>query len=339
MEQSSKAVVRISGRNTTVPSLTVTGREIVVTGRWLKTASVRDEAYVQGQIVPDPEEIRKALQRWEVKPDLFTFAQKIESTQPSYPYYFEWDNFAVLHLTTYEHWLKNQVKKDVRENLRRAAREGVVVRAAPYDDAFVQGIKSLCDETPIRQGKRFWHHGKSLEAIREVHGTYCERAEYIGAYLGDEMIGFIKMVYVDNFAKTMHVIGKEKYFHKRTANALLAKAVEICAARKLSYFIYGEYTFPGKTDSTLSKFKQHHGFVEVRYPRYFVPLTAKGALALRTTLHRPIQRILPVPLVETFVKLRANYYRRKYRLRNGPVEAPAPKPVTPPPQQTQAGSL
>jgi len=149
----------------------------------------------------------------------------------------------------------------------------------------VQGIKDLCDETPVRQGTRFWHHGKSFEAIKEVHGTYCERAEHIGAYLGEELIGFIKMVYVDNFAKTMHVISKEKYFDKRPTNALIAKAVEICAEKGLSHFVYGEYKYLGKEKSSLAEFKRRNGFEEAKYPRYFAPLTMKGRLAVQTGLH------------------------------------------------------
>jgi hypothetical protein len=134
----------------------------------------------------------------------------------------------------------------------------------------------------------------------------------VGAYLRQELIGFIKMVYVDKFAKTMHVFSSEKHRRKRPTSALIAKAVEVCAERKLSFLIYGEYNFPGKKANSLTEFKSRNGFEEMKYPRYFIPLTAKGNLALRLRLHRGLQRHIPAPLTNTFLKMRSAYYRRKF---------------------------
>jgi hypothetical protein len=309
------AGIRLKGRDLQVPSLEIDGRIVIATGRWLTTATVRDEAFVQGPIVPDPGRLIEALKQWEEQPDILNFAQKIGEPEAAFGFHREWDDFAVIRVTTYEDWLKNRVKRDVKENLRRARREGVAVRAVAYTDDFVRGIKELYDETPVRQGKRFWHYGKSFDSIKEIHGTYQDRAEYIGAYLGEELIGFVKMVYVDNFAKTMHVISKERHFHKRPTNALIAKAVEICSDRGLSHFIYGEYNFPGKGKNSLTDFKRHHGFEEVRYPRYFVPLTAKGKLALRLNAHRGVQRHMPAAITHFLLNVRSSYYRRVHSVK------------------------
>ena len=281
-----------------------------MTGTWLRTASVQDEAFVEGEVVPDPEVVIARLKQWNTKPDIFTFCQKITDPKPKFAYHTEWENFAAIPIATYEDWFRNHIKKDVKENLRRAKREGVEVRVSSFDDSFVQGIKKLYDETPIRQGKRFWHYGKSFEALKELHGTYCERAEYLGAYVCGELVGFIKMVYVDNFAKTMHVLGSHRHRHKRPTNALIAKAVEVCAEKKLSFLIYGEYNFPGKKATSLTEFKSRNGFEEMKYPCYFIPLTAKGSLALRLRLHRGLQRHLPATMTNAFLKVRSAYYRR-----------------------------
>ena len=285
---------------------------MIVTGRWLKTAAVRDEAFVQGPIVPDPLRAIHALKNWNQHPDIFAFPQKVGEPAGQLGIQTEWDDFALLRLTTYDDWLKNRAKRDVKENLRRARREGIIVRSCVYDDEFVRGIKELYDETPIRQGRPFWHYGKSFESLREIHGTYQDRAEYIGAYLGDELIGFLKMVYVDNFAKTMHVISKERHFQKRPTNALIAKAVEICAEKQLSHLIYGEYTFPGKGTNSLTEFKRHHGFEPVRYPRHFIALTMKGRLSLMLSLHKGLRRFVPAPVTHVLLKVRSSYYRRRY---------------------------
>lgn len=297
--------VRIRGRNTMVPGLEIGGRTVTVTGKGLKIAAVRDEAFVEGEVVPDPEEFRRGLARWEVGPDLFTFSQKITDPKPKFQYRMEWDNFAVIPITTYDDWLKNRAKKDVRENLRRAKREGVEARSVPYTDEFVHGIKSIYDETEVRQGMKCWHHGKSFEDIKEVHGTYVERAEYIGAYFKEELIGFVKMVYIGNIAKTMHVISKERYFQLRPTNALIAKAVEICAEKGMAYFNYGEARFLGKKNSSLAEFKRRQGFEEMLYPRYYIPLSLKGRLALGLRLHKGIKAVLPPATVEWLLAARS----------------------------------
>jgi hypothetical protein len=307
-----QAEIRIRGRNTTVPSTRVCDRTIIATGTWLKTATVQDEHFVEGELVSDPSLVIAHLKQWDMKPDIFSFCQKITDPEPKYVYHTEWDDFAVVPVTTYDDWFRIRIKKDARQNLQRAKRDGIEVRASTYNDAFVEGIKKLYDETPIRQGKRFWHYGKSLDALKELHGTYCERAEYLGAYLRDELIGFIKMVYVDNFAKTMHVLGSNRHRNKRPTNALIAKAVEICAEKKCSFLIYGEYNFPGKKETSLTEFKVRNGFEEMKYPRYFIPLTAKGSLALRLKLHRGLHHHIPVRMTNTFLKVRSAYFRRKF---------------------------
>lgn len=307
-----QAEIRIRGQNTSVPSTRICDRTIIATGTWLKTATVQDEHFVVGELVPNLESVLAHLKQWDTKPDIFTFCQKITEPKPRYDYYTEWDDFAAIPITTYEDWFRNRIKKDVQKNVQRALRAGVEVRTVTYNDEFVHGIKKLYDETPIRQGKRFWHYGKSFEALKELHGTYCERAEYLGAYLGGELIGFIKMVYVDNFAKTMHVLGSNKHRRNHPTSALIAKAVEICAERNLSFFIYGEYNFPGKKATSLTEFKRRNGFEERSYPVYFVPLTTKGRLALGLKLHRGVRRHIPAPMTNTLLKVRSAYFRRKF---------------------------
>lgn len=306
-----QTIVRIRGQNKLVPSIIIEAREIVCTGRLLRTAMIKDEAFVEGDIVKQPNTIVETLRRWGAQPDIFTFCQKFTQPSPRFQHYFEYDNFAVIPITTYEYWLRHQAKKDVRENIRRAKREGVEVRNVIYSEAFIRDIKGLYDETPIRQGKPFWHYNKTLAELDEIHGTYRDRAEYLGAYLGSELIGFLKMVYVGDYAKTMHVFGNERHFTKRPTNALLAKAVETCAEKRITALVYGEYRFPGKNESTLSNFKQHHGFEERLYPRYFIPLSFKGRVAIRLRLHQDPRRHIPNRLLKLLLRLRSNYYQSR----------------------------
>jgi len=261
---------------------------------------VRDEPFVEGESVPDPEAFVEALRGWGERPDVFRFSQKITDPEARHGgrYRVHIDNFAVIRVGTYEEWLRKQARRDVREGVRRAKRDGVEVRACEFDDEFVAGIKEVYDESPMRQGRPFWHYGKSVEQVREENGTYRERSEYIGAFLGGEMIGFIKMVYVGRIAKTMQVICKEKHFRKRPTTALIAKAVEICAEKGIEYFNYGPYDYPGKKDSSLTRFKYRHGFERMDYPTYHVALTVRGRVCLGLGLHEGLRSRLPGPVVE-----------------------------------------
>jgi hypothetical protein len=296
--------ISVRGQMVRVPVLPFDGRNIICRGRWIKVASIHDEAFLDGEVVPNPEELIVKLKQWRAKPDIFQFSQKITSPNPKFNYPMEWDNFAVIPITTYEDWLL-QAKKDVKENLRRAKREGVVIKACEYNDEFVWGIKRLYDETPIRQGMRFWHYNKDFESVKRENGTYRERAEYIGAYYENDLIGFIKMVYVGNIAKTNQVITKDRYFHKRPANALIAKAVEVCAQRGIKYFNYGFYQYPGKKESSLTDFKSRQGFRRFDFPRYFVPLTVNGRIYLAMGLHRGLKRLIPSRLLMLVLKARS----------------------------------
>lgn len=300
---------RIRGRDTPVPAIVINDRRVIVTGRFLRTACVKDETCIEGEIVPDCDLFVSELKRWKVRPDIFTFQQKVTETRPRYPYKFEWESFAMIPITSYDDWIRKRVKADVRQNVRRAKREGVVIKCAPFDDKLVWQIKEICDETPVRQGMRFWHYHKTFEEIKDVHGTYASTADYIGAYLGEELIGFIKLVYVGKIARTMNVISKQRYFHLRPTNALIAKAVEICARKNVSHLVYGEYRFPGKAQSSLAEFKKRNGFEEVLCPRYFIPLTPKGSLFIKLGLHRGLRRCVPEPIGRLLLSLREWFLR------------------------------
>ena len=56
-----------------------------------------------------------------------------------------------------------------------------MVKLAEFDDEFVRGIVEINNETPIRQGRAFWHFQKSFEAVKEKNSTYPEKY-LLGAY-------------------------------------------------------------------------------------------------------------------------------------------------------------
>ena len=68
--------VRSAGQVFYVPSAVICGRTVVVTGKGIKTAQVKDEEVVEGVIVEDPAAFIAKLKQSGVKADLFTFAQR-----------------------------------------------------------------------------------------------------------------------------------------------------------------------------------------------------------------------------------------------------------------------
>ena len=169
----------------------VYGKEIRIRGRLIRIAFLDGEGY---QFLDDPEVALGALRNSGTRIDLFTFILKLSDVSPKYSFPMELDNMAVLPISSFDDWMNNQIDFKVRNKIRKAEKNGVVVREVPFDDDFVRGISAIYDEDPIRQGKRFWHYGKGLDAVRKMNGTFLDRSVFIGAYFQDSLIGFVKLV-------------------------------------------------------------------------------------------------------------------------------------------------
>jgi len=307
---SDENVIRVKGKNIRVPSKRIFARTVITNGKWLTLASIRDEDLTEGELVADPEAFVSQLKESGLKADLFTFVQKLPDTHPQYTYHTEWDNLAIIPITTYANWFEKQAESSVRRAVRKAAKSGVVVLESELDDAFVQGIVNINNETPIRQGRPFWHYQKSLEDVRRENATYPERTIFLGAYLEDALIGFIRITFVDRVASIIQQLSMIKHYDKRPANALIAKAVEICEQRGYQYLMYCNYVY-NDPNSSLTEFKRRSGFQKVLLPRYFIPLTAKGQIALRLGLHHGLLQRIPKPIVSQLLKFRNRWYEHK----------------------------
>jgi hypothetical protein len=178
------------------------------------------------------------------------------------------------------------------------------VRLVEFDDDLVRGAVSIYSEVPTRQGKSFWHYGKPFENVKSELSTYLDRSVFIGAYLGDELIGFIKLIVMENYADPVQIISKVRHRDKAAMNALLAKAVQWCAERRIPYLFYGEWSIGG---GSLDDFKRNNGFERLRLPRYYVPLTGVGAMALKLRLHHGLAAALPPRLVRLAKRIRRGW--------------------------------
>src|SRR5690348_8404492 len=92
---------RIKGKNFQVPAAEIEGRMVIVTGHRFKTASVRDENVTEGELVRDPQVFVNSLRRSGLQADILTFFQRPPDVQPKFSYPVEWENYAVVPITTF----------------------------------------------------------------------------------------------------------------------------------------------------------------------------------------------------------------------------------------------
>lgn len=317
----SHAEISMKGRNVSVPSLRIDGRTIITTGTWLKTAAVQDEDCIEGDTFANPETLASQLKGTRLNADILTFAQRLPDITPKYPFYLERDSMAVIPITSHSDWWERLAKYDVRAAVKKAAKRGIVTRRVEFSDSFAEGIVAIYNESAFRQGKPFWHYKKDFETVKQMSSTYLERSIFIGAYFQNELVGFIKMLRVGKVAYTFHVISMKKHFDKKPTNALIAKAVEICAENRMSHLVYGNFVYKDPK-SLLTEFKRRNGFQEVLVPRYYVALTLKGKIALRLKLHKGVAEMLPQNVWRALLRLRTMIWRsRRIESERGAAEA------------------
>ncbi len=286
-------------------NIIIDGIEIVASGRLLRTARVRAEGY---ECIANPAEFLKKAKVAGLKADVFTFLQELGDQTPHHDFHCEPDCIAVMPVTTLDDWMKKQVNGKTRNMIRKAEKCGVIVKESECDDEFVRGIERIYNESPVRQGKPFQHYKKDFETLKKSHLTYADRCQFVGAYLEGQMIGFIKLHHGKGISSLMQIIAMVSARDKAPTNALIAKAVELCAARGVTKLHYGQWS-----RRTLGEFKKHHAFERYEIPRYYAPLNTKGKVALSLRLHRKVTDRLPGKWQDYLAEQRGLYYARKYK--------------------------
>ncbi len=305
------AEIKIRGKAVKAPSTLINAKTVVVTGKWIRIAAVHDEEWLEGQVVDAPELFIAKLKESKLKADMLTFVQKLPHTQPKYKYHVEWDNTAAIPITSFQHWWEKRLPQVTRKNIRRAGKRGVVAKIVEFNDELVKGIVDIHNDSPIRQGIPFAHFGKEFDVVKEDYGTYLDRSDFIGAYYEGELIGIIKLLQMGEIASIMQILTKTQHYEKRPTNILIAKAVEVCERKGISFLVYGKYIYGNKIQSSLTEFKRRNGFEKILLPKYYIPLTLKGRVAIRFKLHLGLLGILPGGVISFLRALRSRYQQIK----------------------------
>ncbi len=288
--------------------LNLDNSKIVITGRLLRTAIIWDEDWTAEKDIADPGRIVHALKKARRKPDLFTFTQKLPRTEPRFEFQYEWDNVAAICTGNFDEWW-NGLPQEARKNFRRSKKRGVEVRTFELTDGAVRGIKAIYDEVPVRQGRPFAHFGKDFERVKQEAATLSDRSVFLGAFFGEELIGFIRLVFMGEVASILNIISMNAHYDKRPANALIVAAAEMCRDRAVAYLTYGKYNYGRKLNSPLTEFKKRTGFRHISVPRYYVSFTWRGRLFLAIGLHRRLVEVLPPRVIDFLVGLRSTVLR------------------------------
>jgi hypothetical protein len=291
----------IGGEPVKIECVEIGGQTYAITRGPVTVVGLEDDWY---EDVRNPDVVVETLSNNQgFKPDIFTFWQRLPDIEPKYSFRMEWEDLAVLPVKSYDHWWKHQIKSNTRNHVRKAEKEGVELREVDYDDDFVRGMTAIFNEVPVRQGRRFCHYGKEFETVKRQFSRFLFRESMIGAYFRDELIGFVMLGNAGQYGIAGQIISSIKHRDKAPNNALIAKSVEVCEKKQLSYLVYYYWT-----DGSLTTFKRQCGFEKTRVPRYFVPLTLKGRLGLKLGVHRGWKAAIPTQIKIPLKRLRRFLY-------------------------------
>ena len=127
--------------------------------------------------------------------------------------------------------------------------------------------------------------------------------------MADELVGFMMLADAGRFGDPCQILSSSTHRDKSPNNALIAKAVEVCAEAGHPHLVS---TTPW-TSGPLSDFKRQNGFARVDLPRYYLPLTPAGALALKCGLHHGSKQAVPEWVKDPLKRLRKRWYAPRVR--------------------------
>ncbi|MES2467153.1 MAG: hypothetical protein V4675_07625 [Verrucomicrobiota bacterium] len=270
-------------------------KELLVSGSFFRTARLRHEWCDFLENVP---EFIQALAQRPLHADLFTFVDELHVEVARHSYHAEPISIAILPVESYAKWWDGMGFK-ARNKVRKAQKSGAEVRVIELNEMLARGVEKIYNECPIRQGRKFYHYGKRSPEILTELSSFPDESIFVGVYLHEELIGFMKLFKGQAVLRTVHIIATIQHRDLNVMDLLIAKAVELCDLHQVRSLQYGSWT-----DGGIGAFRSKHGFKPVTLSRYFVPLNWRGAFMLKTMLHHPLRERLPTSLVEQYKVVR-----------------------------------
>jgi hypothetical protein len=217
--------------------------------------------------------------------DLFSFIERsfLDSSSKKRRNLFSvQEGTGLLRITSYDNWLKSISSR--ARFVRKGFRLGLKVEVVNIDEQFLKSALNIYNETPFRQGRRYSGYGVSMKDLKAKFATMGD-SEVLGAYYEENLIGLIWVGYGDRVAALRSFLSLISCRDKYPNNCLIAETVKRCVERGYQFLTYGNMGYnPG-----LDFFKQSNGFRIFNVPRYFVPLTTNGMLAVKLGLCQPLE--------------------------------------------------
>ena len=131
-------------------SLSVCDRNFKVEGRLVRIARLDGEPYT---FLEKPEMALDGLRHSRSRIDLFTFVERLPESVPKYAYPWEWDNLAVLPISSFDTWWRTQIRNKTRNMVRLAEKKGITVREVPFDNVLYRGSPRSTTKPPcVKEG-------------------------------------------------------------------------------------------------------------------------------------------------------------------------------------------
>ena len=274
----------------------------------LHIAQFEDVFEYQFDHVPSAKFMEKLVDRGA---DLFNFIERSWCSsipKPSKNWSMVEDNIALLQVATYDDWW-NSIDKKTRNMVRKADKSGLTLTVTKRNESMAEGVWRIYNDSPIRQGRAFSRYGISLAQVKRNLSE--SDFTYILAYFQGELVGFIQLVMGDQIAIISQILSLQKYWDKAVNNALVAKAIEVCAEKKVQWVMYGRMG----NHPTLDDFKESNNFTKFLITRYFVPLTLKAQIAIKLNLHRDLKDTLPMWIKKPLFPIFSWVSRTKMKVR------------------------
>ncbi len=285
--------------------ISINNIKLILKGRFAKTATLLEE---WDDRIEDPELAIRELTKIKHRIDIFSFVQRLPESRPKFKYRMIWDNVAAIPLKTYQYWVEYQIPKQARNRIKKAEKTGVIIKKIPFDEKLIRGISEIYNEVPIKQDRKNKHYGMPLKRVAEVNSTFLNRSEFIGAFYNEELIGYIKIVYTENYARTMGILAKEGHRDKSAMNLLIAKAVEICCQKEVPFLTYAKYDYGKIGSESLKLFKKNNGFENILIPRYYIGLSKYGKIIVKLKLYKNMKSLIPGWIVKLFYNIRKKWH-------------------------------
>ena len=190
----------------------------------------------------------------------------------------------------------------------------MTLREVPFGDALVKGIWAIYNGTPLRQGRRFPHYGKDIETVHREEATHLDRSVFMGAYYGDQLVGFVKLVADDTRTQTglINIVSLIRHRDKAPPTPCWHERYRLALPRHPVSCLL-EVRLREEAARHPQRLSERNGFSRVDVPRYHVPLTRLGWLALRSGLHHRLAEHIPASLAAKLRDIRAAWHSRTAR--------------------------